>query len=108
MAEFYHIYNYEDYSADYIAILVSGLGETSRTMKKITGTQFSLEEYLLAMIADDFNLWLFSHSKHAETGKMPKSLVAILTGKGTKKTDDTVAFRTPDDFEKARQALLDA
>lgn len=82
LAEVYHIYNMEDYSAEYIATLAMGLRDDARIKMKVMGLEIDLKRLLLAHIADNtaINAWL--QSKNAEKGKdRPPSFVRVLTEK---------------------------
>lgn len=109
MAETYGIYDYESLPLETVGILASGLDETSRIYKKITGNYYSQTDLILAMIADDLNAYLYSMAKKSRRGKPPKSLVAEMTKNSKKeiKTDDReIKFSSPEDFETERKRIM--
>lgn len=73
-----------------------GLPESSRVKKKISGQKLTLEQALLALILDDFNL-LWSRSKRK--GSRPKSIYKMLT-EDKKQKDDLMSFKSTEDFDK--------
>lgn len=74
-----------------------GLPESSRVKKKISGQKLTLEQSLLALILDDFNLFLWSRSKRK--GSRPKSVYKTLT-EDKKQKDDLMSFKSTEDFDK--------
>lgn len=74
-----------------------GLPESSRVKKKISGQKLTLEQSLLALILDDFNLLLWSRSKRK--GSRPKSIYKMLT-EDKKQKDDLMSFKSTEDFDK--------
>lgn len=108
LAEVYGIYRFQDFSPLYISILVSGLGEESRTKKAITGQKADMKTMLLAGCLDALNLILWSKTKDAEHGKnRPKSMVdALMHGDVEKKPEKSEGFSNPDDMLKERERIL--
>ena len=74
-----------------------GLPESSRVKKKISGQKLTLEQSLLALILDDFNLLLWSRGKRK--GSRPKSVYKTLT-EDKKQKDDLMSFKSTEDFDK--------
>lgn len=108
MAEVYGIYRIQDFSPFYIAILVCGLGDTSRTKKALSGQKADVKTILLAGCLDALNLILWSKTKDAEHGKnRPKSMVdALMHGDVEKKPEKSEGFSDPDEMLKERERIL--
>lgn len=105
-AQVYHIYDYQSLPADYVGTLAVGLPDNSRIKRKLAGLQVSLETLLLSIIADKLSFIAWSKTKDAEKGKnRPTSITSKLLGKEEKATD-VMSFDSPEEFEKARQRLL--
>ena len=107
-AEYYHIYNYMQYGARYAATLTVGLPDASRTKRKLMNQQATVEQMLLATIADYTSLLFWSKTKDAEEGKnRPKSLLNRILGNKEEEDESNVqAFDSVDAFEEARAKLL--
>ena len=109
-AEYYHIYNYTEHNPVYVSILAKGLRRDSRTMQKLNNEKYSFTEYLQGMLVDDFNMYLYSHTQDAKSGThKPKSIISMMRGEDGKRhltNGETQAFRTGEDFEKARNRIL--
>ena len=97
LAETYHILDYRALPPSLVATLVVGLPTDSRLKRKITHTRVTLDQALMAIVVDDFNLFLWSRKKHR--GARPKSLYKALTEEHKPK-DELMSFRTPEDYEK--------
>lgn len=86
LAETYHIYNMEQFSVEYVAILSNGLKDDSRIKMKANGLRVEVNTLLLAQIADNTAINFYMKTKNAKTGKnKPKSMVAALTDAGPEK-----------------------
>jgi len=80
-----------------VAVLFLGLGDNSRTKKKLRGDRLTLEQTLLAMIADGINFLCWSKTKDAQKGKnKPKSILDTL--RGVEKEKEVEAFKTPQEL----------
>ena len=100
MAETYHIYDIEQFPVTYIAILLSGLREDSRTMMALTGRKISFKQTVDALTYDAINLILWSKTKDGQNGvNRPKRLIDILTKKEVK--EEVVAFETGEELLEA-------
>lgn len=65
-----------------------------------------MDTILLARILDVFNMYLYSYTKDAKSGRnKPVSIADIFTG-NVKDNSNTETFRTPEEFEKRRQELI--
>ena len=99
MAEYYHIYNYRDYPARYIATLVAGLRPESRVCLE-RNDQKPVDIYtLLGIIADTItitaggNAWVLDHMVD---GEEPET-----------NTEEKQQFDTGADFLAARKKALE-
>lgn len=104
LAEIYGILDYRRVPVQTLGALVVGLGQNTRTGKKLSGLVGSTEEILLAQIFDALNLLLWSFSEDGQKGRnRPKQVSDALLGQDEKKE---AAYRTAEDFEKAREKIL--
>ena len=98
MAETYHIYDMESLPALYVATLACGLRPNSRIKLLASGLKFDLETILLAHIADNTAINVYTKTKDAKSGKnKPKSMVQAFTSdlddsKHARKFDSGNAF----------------
>lgn len=106
-AETYHILDYRALPLKTAAVLASGLRDNSRIMMKISGLQISPETALMAAAVDRLSLLFWAKTKDAEKGNnRPESILAKLTGEITTKDSDLQSFDTAEEFEAARQRIL--
>ncbi len=63
---------------------------------KMSGQKLTLEQSLLALLLDDFNLLLWSRQKHR--GAKPKSIFKDLTEE-KKPKDELMSFSSAEDFD---------
>lgn len=104
LAETYHIYITDwlelpkGITTSLVATLVLGLSDNSRTKRKLTNGKLSLEEMLLAVIADRLGVLVWQPTKDGHKGRnQPKSIYKALTE--DKKKDELAVFENSDDFE---------
>lgn len=91
IAEYYHIYDYETFSVNYIATLLTGLREDSRTILRLTGRKIPLSLMVNALSYDTLNLLFWAKTKDGHEGvNRPKRLVDALLGE--EKKDEVVSF----------------
>lgn len=91
-----------------VARLVFGLRENSRLLKKLHGNRYELKDEILAVISDRLAWLCWSKTEDAQKGRnKPKSLYEAMQGKETKKNKKNVLFETVDDFEEARQKIIE-
>lgn len=106
-AETYHILDYRALPLKTAAVLASGLRDNSRIMMKISGMQISPDTALMAAAVDRLSLLFWAKTKDAEHGNnRPESILAKLTGENEKKDSDLQSFDTAEEFEAARQRIL--
>lgn len=79
LAETYHIYDMCSFEPSYIAILAVGLPDGSRIKKRLSGTEVDLTTIILAKIADNTAINVWTKTKDAQKGRnRPKSLLDTL------------------------------
>lgn len=110
MAETYHIYSLESLPVDTVAVLACGLRADSRIKQKLTGVNVALDILLLAHAVDALRILEWQPTKDGRKNRnKPESIAEQLLGierQGRKKTAVT-AFDTPEEFERARQAIIE-
>lgn len=104
-AEYYHIYDWNQFTLKQQAMLACGLPEDSRIIRKISNQKIPLETTLLLVIVDSVReleyLYTSAHSK--KKVKKPDSLLAAIQ---KDKKNDVMAYETSDDFEAARARII--
>ena len=93
LAEVYHIYNYEAYEPSFIAILVAGLREDSRSKMLLSGAKFSVDQALKMMIVDYLRLIVWMNRNK------PKSLFEEI--ENADNVDNIIGFSDGKSFENA-------
>lgn len=108
MAQFYHIYDIETYSIQYMALLACGLPADSRTIRKLTGQKLTLEQYLMAGILDSLQEANYLTLKKSFKGRHepPRSVLAQLTGADEDESNEVRGFKSADDFERAKARII--
>ena len=108
LAETYHIYNYKELPCATVALFSCGLREESRIKRKLSGTDVSREEMLLANIADSLSTLVGVKTKDGINGiNRPKSFVEALLDVEQEDTSEVVAFDTSIDFHKRWDAIAE-
>lgn len=107
LAETYHVFNYQELSADLVATLVFGLRDNSRLKMKIADTKLTTEQMLSAMIVDDLNFIAWTKTKDAKHGRFKqKSILKTLLGEYKKQKDDLVSFASIEEYEEHMKQFL--
>lgn len=107
MAQYYQIYNMEELGALKLSVYAYGLPEDSRIKRKLSGQKVSTNTLLLAMAVDALNMLVWSKTKDAQHNKnRPKNIAQSLVPKQEDDVDHN-NYKTGQEFEKARQALID-
>lgn len=107
LAEYYHIYNYEDFDPLYIATLVCGLGGHSRLMKELSGVKYTESEIVQAKIADTLSWIAWTKTKDAEHGRnKPQSIVESMLDIKEEKEFSHDVFNSKEEFLRAREKAL--
>ena len=96
-AETYRIYNYKEIPCKMAAIYAKGL--------KLAGVKVTLEDMLLASIADHTKLLTWMQTEDARKGKnRPKTILPRLLGEEERKI---ISFETGEEFEKEWKRLTE-
>lgn len=107
LAETYHILDYKQLPPTRVAVFACGLRDNSRIKMKISGQAVPFDTLLMAGIADRLSILVWAQTKDGQKGKnRPPMMVDALTRKEPKESD-IVAFRSGEDYEKARSALIE-
>ena len=106
LAETYGILDYKGLSLQLVATLVLGLRDNSRVKMKLSGTRIDIQTALLASACDELSFLSWSKTKDAQKNRnKPKSRLQALMGE-PKKNSDVVSFDTADEWEAARQRII--
>lgn len=101
LAETYHILDYKGLPPSLVATLVVGLDENSRIKRKISGAKLTLEQTLLAVIADGINTRIWQQTKDGQKNKnRPESIYKKLMGLDKTKKKELNSFETIEEYEK--------
>ena len=98
-AEYYHILDYKSIEPGLAGVLLQGLRPESRTKMKLTNQKITLEQTLLAIIADGVKALIFMLSKK-KGKKLPESILKLLIN-GKNKTKQFKGFESSADFERS-------
>lgn len=105
-AEVYHIYNWRSLPARYAATLAAGLRPDSRSRMALSGDRVTLEQLLLASIADASLLLVWQNTADGHKGEnRPQSIMQILLDGPTAQTEESAGFDSPEDFMRWREAM---
>ena len=89
----------EGITPSFVATLTFGLSDTSRTKKKLSKQKLSLEEMLLAIVADRLGVLIWQQTKDGHKGRNhPKSIFKDLTEE-KKDKEELESFQSSEDFE---------
>lgn len=102
MAQYYGIHDYRSYGVKHIAVLTSGLPDDARVIKSLTGIQYSIDTRMTALLID--LVQSYTWARFGKKGSQPISLYKAMSN--TRRDDG--GFETVEDFEAARQAILDS
>ena len=106
LAETYGVYDMESLPVQTVAALSIGLRGDSRIKMKVADRRLTMNETLLAMIADYLALIFWTKTKDGQKNRnRPQSLRDALEN-GNKKDKDILGFESPEDFENMRKSLL--
>lgn len=98
LAETYHIYDYRSLPCKKVGIFACGLRNNSRIMMKISESPLTIEQTLLALIADNTRMAAWLQTSDAMTGRnRPSSLLAKLLNEVDE--DDIVKFSSGQEFD---------
>lgn len=106
LAEYYHIFNYKELPPNIVATLCVGLRDESRTKMHLSGQRLTLEQLLLARIADSTAFIAYTYTKDAQHNRnKPKSILKLLIDENKEKCE---GFDSGDDFETRFKELANA
>ena len=107
LAETYGIFDMESLPVQTVATLSIGLRGDSRIKLAAAGRKLGTTDALLATIADYLAMIFWTKTKDGQKGRnRPKSIREALEN-GNKKDNEIVGFESVEEFEQAREALLD-
>ena len=107
LAETYGIFNMESLPVQTVATLSIGLRGDSRIKLAAAGRKLGTTDALLATIADYLAMIFWTKTKDGQNGRnRPKSIREALEN-GNKKDNEIVGFESVEEFERAREALLE-
>lgn len=98
-AETYHILDYKRLSPALVATLLFGLRDNSRVKMHIAESKLTIEQTLLAVIADTMQFIAWTKTKDARHGRYKnKSILKMLNGEYDKEKDELVSFETIEEY----------
>lgn len=104
-AETYHILNYRELSPELAATLCFGLRDDSRVKMEVSESKLTLEQALLARIADDLSFQSWAQTKDGKKNRnRPPSILKSLLEEKTE--DKTEVFSTPEEFNEAWEKII--
>lgn len=103
--QYYHIIDFKGLSPLLVATLLIGLPDDSRVKMALSGAKISVQNMLLARMADDIAFLAWAQTKDGQKNKnRPKSILKTLLGED-KKPEEYESFRTPAEFDKRWKEL---
>lgn len=97
--QYYHIIDFKGLSPLLVATLLIGLPDDSRVKMAISGAKISVQNMLLARMADDIAFLAWAQTKDGQKNKnRPKSILKMLLQEDD--AEKCESFSTADDFEK--------
>lgn len=101
--QYYHIIDYMELSPGLVATLLVGLPDDSRVKMAISGQKLTLEQNLLARIADTVNFIAWAQTEDAQKNRnRPKSILELLLGNDKKEKLESF---TAEEFDKKWKEL---
>lgn len=105
-AETYNVYDWRRLPLRTAASLAVGLRGESRIWMSMRGFNISLNQMLLAIIADDLNFLCWAKTEDGTKGiNRPSSILSSLLGK--EEHTNVVGFTTAEEFEKKRKQIIE-
>lgn len=106
LAETYNIYNYKELPLGLVATLCFGLRADSRIKLLQAKAPINTNTMLLASAVDRLSLltWMNSADGHKGQNRPPSILESLLE---LEKPKDYIAYNSVDEFEKARQKIIE-
>lgn len=95
MVQYYHIIDYMGLSPMLVATLLVGLPDDSRVKMAISGQKLTLEQNLLARLADSVNFLAWAQTEDAQKNRnRPKSILEMLFGNDKKEKLESLTADT--------------
>ena len=74
---------------------------------KLSETKVTIEQMMMAMMADNLNFLAWTKTKDAKHGKYKqKSILKTLMGEYDKKKDDLISFKTVEEYEEYMKQFI--
>ena len=74
---------------------------------KLSGTKLTIDQMLMAMIADNLQFLAWTKTKDAKHGKYKqKSILKTLQGEYDKPKDDLLSFKTVEEYEEYMKQFI--
>ncbi len=106
-AETYHILNWRGLPIKLSAVLAFGLSEDSRTKRKMSNENVSVDTLLRASILDQLQIIRWYQTEDGREGKNPpRMMVDVLRGVEKTNVSRVTAFATVEDFEERRRRII--
>lgn len=107
LAEYYHVYDWRGLPLKTAAVLANGLPLSSRTKMAMNGERITLDQALLAIIADRLSVLVWQNTEDGINGRRPpKSILNALTKKKAAHGNE-MTFKSSEDFEVAKRKILE-
>lgn len=104
-AEFYHIYDWNQFPLRQQAALACGLSDKSRIVRKLTQQKLPLDSLLLVGIVDGLRDLSYRYTS-AHSKKKPPQPQSLMEAFQPKKKSDVAAYDSPEAFERARVRII--
>ena len=106
-AEVYGVLDREALPPKKAAALACGLSPDSRIRRKLNGQRWPMNTLLTAMATDRLGELVWTKTKDGQRGRnRPKSILRMLTEDPKKNEPESLSFDTPEEFERARRAII--
>lgn len=103
LAEYYHILDYKSINPGLAGVLLQGLKPESRTKMKLSKQKLTIEQTLLAIIADGVTYLVWMNGNKKKTNK-PKSILNLLL-EDKEKPNKCKGFKSAAEFERTWQKI---
>lgn len=108
LAETYHIYDYEKLLPNMVAAFCIGLKDDSRIKMHIANQRITLNQKLLARIADELTFIAWSKTVDGQKNRnRPKSILESLLNPEQEKETENTSYATGADFMEAWQKITE-
>lgn len=101
------MFDYRGLSPRRVAVLLLGLRDNSRVKMKLSGTKITIEQMLMAIIADNLQFLSWTKTKDAKHGRYKqKSILKTLQGEYDRPKDDLMTFKTIEEYEEYMKQFI--